>query len=258
MSPRSDGFTLSELLVAIAILGGLISLLFSVVDQTTRIWRTSEQRVDAFREARAALFTIARDLESMVASPDSDSDGAPDFNFFFANPDRAGKADITFSGIAEDTEGDRLFFLTALPHASQGNTAKSDVCGVGYYLDYVSGPQNSFKLFRYFIGSDETFVRLKTYVSGDSNVLMEASSATDESLARNVIHFKVIAYDESMTAISPWPKDRSPIAIDLSITAYGHSVANGFLNRSDWLNVANPRNRESKQTFTTRIRLPQR
>lgn len=255
---RISGFTLSELLVAMAILAGLIVLLFSVVDQTARVWNTSEQRVDAFREARAALFVISRDLENTITALDVDHDGTADFNSFFVNPDRNGVTDVTFSGVAEESEGDRLFFLTSQSSPAQGNTAKSDICAVGYYLDYVTGPQNSFKVFRYFINSDETFIRLKDYTEGVSPVLMQASSATDESLARNVIHFKVTAYDRSMAAVSPWPKDRAPASIELSLTAYGYSTAHGFLTRSDWLSTNRPRNLQTKQTFTTRIHLLQR
>lgn len=253
---RTPGFTLAELLVSMAILSGLILLLFSIVDQTTHIWSTSEQRVDAFREARAALYTIARDLESVISSPDADVDGAPDFNYFFVNPARTGVTDVTFTGVAEDAEGDRLFFLTSQSLSSQGNAAKNETCSVGYYLDYVPGQPNAFKLFRYFMNSNETFARLKDYTSGTSTVLMQASSATNECLARNVIYFSVTAYDNSMTAVSPWQKDHTPAAIELSITAYSYTAANSFASRSDWLDVTSPRNRRSKQTFTTRISLP--
>jgi type II secretory pathway component PulJ len=68
-------FTLVEVMVSVTILTGLIFLLFAVVDGTTRVWNQSEQRVDAFREARAALFVIARDLKSAVSAPDAVDEG---------------------------------------------------------------------------------------------------------------------------------------------------------------------------------------
>ncbi|MFV0415202.1 MAG: type II secretion system protein, partial [Chthoniobacterales bacterium] len=57
-SPRTlsrRGFTILELLVAITILSVLVVLLLSMLDNTTKLWRTNENRVESYREARAAL-----------------------------------------------------------------------------------------------------------------------------------------------------------------------------------------------------------
>ncbi len=264
----SPAFTLVELLVSMAILSGLIVLLFSVVDSTTQVWNKSEQRVDAFREARAALFVIARDLQTMVPAPDvSPFDGAADFKFFFVNPSRTGTTDVTFSGVANDTYGDRLFFLTAQSATAQTSGAKSDVCSVGYYLDYtapasaVSGTPSTFKLYRYFAESDRTFsgpsgtTGLKAYAATPptTTVLMQANSTTDEVLARNVVDFRVVAYDKDMKSLSPWDAKATPYAVDLSITAYNYSVANRLTTEAAWQN--NTTTAGAKQTFATRVYL---
>jgi prepilin-type N-terminal cleavage/methylation domain-containing protein len=260
---KRHGFTLTELLVAMAVFTGLILLLFSVVDQTTKAWRQSEQRVDAFREARAALFVIGRDLQSFVKAHDAaPADGAADFGYFFVNPDGIGNTDVTFSGVASDAEGDRLFFLTAQPGGAQNN-ARGEICSVGYYLNYSAPPANAmtgsrdyFTLHRYFRNSDGTFEPLRNYIAGSNPVLMHAASTVDEVLARNVVDFRVRAYRADGTSPSPWDQRETPAFIELSMTAYNYSVA-ARLERREWMQP--PAGAlASRQVFHTRVAVPRR
>ena len=64
MSPthKSRGFTLAEVLIATAITLLVVTLLFGVFSSVVSQWRSSDQRIDAFRDARAALLLITRDL----------------------------------------------------------------------------------------------------------------------------------------------------------------------------------------------------
>ena len=59
---KSRGFTLAEVLIATAITLLIVTLLFGVFSSVVSQWRTSDQRIDAFRDARAALLLITRDL----------------------------------------------------------------------------------------------------------------------------------------------------------------------------------------------------
>ena len=307
--PKNAAFTLTELLVSMAILSGLIVLLFAVVDGTTKTWNQSEQRVDAFREARAALFVISRDLQTMVPSPDvgpqpyptptptptttplptptpvPTPDGIADFSHFFVVndseylaahpevtfPQPSGGAQLGNRGTAGSGESDALFFMTALPVNAQAPNAnapqkpKSDVSLVGYYQRYdipptgaISGAPSTFKLYRYLENSDATFNRIKNFTANPptATVIISAPSVNDEVLARNVIDFRVKAYDETMTNIVPWDPKKTPHAVDISITAYNYSTANRFLDRADWMNFTSAKNAPSRQTFSTRVYLP--
>jgi prepilin-type N-terminal cleavage/methylation domain-containing protein len=260
---KKEAFTLTELLVAMAVFSGLILLLFSVVDQTTTAWRQSEQRVDAFREARAALFVIGRDLQSFIKAHDvAPADGVADFGYFFVNPDGSGNTDVTFSGVASNAEGDRLFFLTAQPGGAQNN-ARGEICSVGYYLNYSTPPANAmtgagnyFTLHRYFRNSDATFGPLQNYIAGSSSILMNAASTADEVLARNVVDFRVRPYRADGTSPSPWDTRETPAFIELSLTAYNYSVATR-LARNEWMRP--PAGAlASRQVFHTRVAVPRR
>src|SRR2546423_13799084 len=59
---RLAAFTLVEILVAIAIVVFVVLVLAQIISSAQAIWRHSEARTDAFREARAALHLMARDL----------------------------------------------------------------------------------------------------------------------------------------------------------------------------------------------------
>ncbi len=56
------GFTLIEILVAIAVLSVLMVLVFSVIEDTSRIWRRSTAKIEAFQDARNAFQLITRTL----------------------------------------------------------------------------------------------------------------------------------------------------------------------------------------------------
>ncbi len=57
-----QGFTLIEILVAIAVLSILMVLVFSVIEDTSRIWRRSTAKIEAFQDARNAFQLITRTL----------------------------------------------------------------------------------------------------------------------------------------------------------------------------------------------------
>lgn len=67
-SPRSkvEGFTLLEVLVSSAVLGILLLILLNSVTTSLSIWRVTEDRMGADREARSAFQMIADDLANAV------------------------------------------------------------------------------------------------------------------------------------------------------------------------------------------------
>lgn len=62
------GFTLVELLAAIALLLTLTAALFAIFNQTSKTWVLAEARTDTFQNARLALDLIARELGSLMVA----------------------------------------------------------------------------------------------------------------------------------------------------------------------------------------------
>jgi prepilin-type N-terminal cleavage/methylation domain-containing protein len=63
MRKHAHGFTIIELMLAVAIMGVIIYALFSVFNQTQRALRRSETDVDVAQRARAVMEMIAREVE---------------------------------------------------------------------------------------------------------------------------------------------------------------------------------------------------
>src|SRR4029453_8175040 len=78
--PRERAFTLAELLIATGITAIIVVLLGTMLGSLLNTASRSNQRIDAFREARAALQMIERDLSNLVRAqwnPDPFPNPAP-------------------------------------------------------------------------------------------------------------------------------------------------------------------------------------
>jgi len=121
------GFSLLEVLVASAILAIVLMVMLGVLTTTLNIWRATEGKGHADREARAAELLIAQDLANAV---------------MLADP-----------ALWPRVQNERLQFLSLKPLDYQSGPGDvGDVCFVEYYFD----KQNN-RLERVFLGSRETF-----------------------------------------------------------------------------------------------------
>lgn len=125
---RPAGFSLLEVLVASAVLSIVLMILLGALTTSLSLWRTTESKLAADREGRAAELLMADDLASVVVP---------------ANKDLWPRVD-----------GDTLQFLTLKPvdyQSKEGNN-KGDICFVEYRFDR---PNHVLK--RRFLSSEETF-----------------------------------------------------------------------------------------------------
>lgn len=268
------GFSLVELLVAVAVLSTLMVLLFGFFDQATQAWQASERKIDSFREARAALFYLRRDLQGMVVdenipwvmfnNPQAINDAPPPAGY---GPIRA--------GAPPTAHGDTLFFISRQSPEAQEAGSLGDLCAVGYYLVYssnlpagVSGIQGrSYKLHRYFKSSNSTWEQggatgtglrpfltaLSTQRALDRSSGLPATEAAaflatnqmlfaaanpvsaDEVLARNVINLFIRAYREDHSQIpTAGPVGEKPSFFEISLLALNNDTAAKLASQADW------------------------
>ncbi len=71
-SRYAEGFTLLEMLAAISIVAILSAILFGAFNQASKAWLLTENRVETFVQARAALDLFARDISQAVLRTNSD------------------------------------------------------------------------------------------------------------------------------------------------------------------------------------------
>ena len=252
LSKKSSAFSLLELLVAISVLCILLVILLNIVQGATNLWRTSENKVEAYREGRAALQIISSDLRHVLASTNT--------NFF--------RRDI--SSYPNSTN---VAFLATLPLSSQETNSLSDVCTVGYFLAYdnkspVSGitGRQSYNLYRYFVESNETFAKLSDS-SGPADVLDFDPSRPPEILARNVVGFKATYFiTNGPGSFTTWTQSAAtpmPDIVEIQLTAVNNERTMRFGARGasgEWDafsgNTNSPDYLKNTKTFTTRINIP--
>lgn len=264
-----NAFTLLELLVAMAVLAILVVLLLNMVDSATKLWRINENRVEGFREPRAALGIISRDLKTAIAGTNT--------NFFQLND-----LDYVPAGATAGSNASHVFFLSAMPKNAQWSSNaianRSDLCQVGYFVGYgktsvsSNAPVNTLNLYRYFLSSDDTYGLLKdtnsaTYPFPAASTLV-LSDRNVELLARNIVSFQVRGFQSVgitnttnfvvtpvLTNYVSSPNAAMPDLVEITITAINQDAAKKLPSQSSWSNTNAAPIRDSIQTFTTRLRL---
>ncbi len=238
-------FTLLELLVAMAVLSLLVVVLMGMVDSATKLWRANENRVESYREARAALNLIAGDLKVALSSKNT--------NYFSTN--------IASEFGASTTDG-AIFFLAALPQSSQDQgSSLGDVCQVGYYLKYGksglgSAQQNTYGLYRFFRESNATFTNLL-----NNSGLFLNSTTNVELLARNIPSFTLNYFSvDTNGIITPWLQTTNspvPSFVEVQITAYNNDAAKKLLDPIAWKDTNSTTFRQNTRVFTARVPIRQ-
>lgn len=247
----SSAFTLIELLVAMTVLILLSTILFSMVDSATRMWRDSESRVESYREARAAVNLFARDLNNSIVTSNT--------NWFSA-----------------DTEGTsknpgHIAFLTALSPKAQRTEDLSDICAVGYALEWDNpnplnpGAPARYSLYRYLRFSNPTFSDyLANSNTSVANIFANPPPAgtVRELLARNIANVKTTLYytnaGGNLTTNAATPND-IPVMVEYTVTAVNEKAAARFGdNPNFWKDTNSAVFKENSQSFTTRIPVQKR
>lgn len=283
---RVRGFSLLELLVATAVLSTMMVLLFGFFDQATQAWQTSERKVDAFREARAALFFLRRDLQAMVVDEH--------LSWVFYNDPQA--VPPAYGSIVAKAppraHGDTLFFISRQSPEAQKSGSRGDLCAVGYYLHFspdltvaeagTGRIRSTYKLHRYFQSSDEAwerggqgllpFLRARaTQPATPADALLRSSQllffpanpvAEDEILARNVINLFIRAYDSANTLLpADGPLLTRPAYFEISLLALNNDTAAKLASQEQWhapadFNSRSQLLRENAREFRLRVNLP--
>ena len=110
--PAAPGFTLIEVLVSSAVLAIVLAVMFSALSTSMSLWRNTDNKIVADREARAVELLLARDLANVIMP------AAPTF----------------WPRVTNINNVSYLKFLTATPADAQPATTanKGDVCYVEY------------------------------------------------------------------------------------------------------------------------------
>ncbi len=212
---RSEcAFSLVELLVACLLFMLLAVALLSAFTHIASSYQGTQARADTFREGRAALQLMERDLKTMVPHSSKPSS---------TNTMRTLQI--------ESTPNPFVGFLARIPpNAQPAGSNPSDVCIVGYFLDSeVRDDREIPSLYRILIPSSETFTRL---TSGSTNPLnsadRSASTPYTEPIATHVTSFEVKALDSTLMEIANPMVSTNIAYVEISFELIGSRVAQSY------------------------------
>ena len=147
----SGSFTLVEILAATGILSILMTIMFGILQQTSRAWQAANRRVEASQVARLAMDQIASDLENCVAVAQANvlvpGRGTPTnyaYGFFHSNQPSMNQSWLPAS-INISRPNDFIFVVT--PYQASLNLGSGDLCEVGYIPVFVAS-QTGFSTMR--------------------------------------------------------------------------------------------------------------
>jgi prepilin-type N-terminal cleavage/methylation domain-containing protein len=158
ISKTRRGFTLMELMVAMAITALIVTVLVSITSIALDTWNRSRAEVRASRQAKSMADSLARDFEALVTRRGNN------FEWLYA------KSETTLPGPSSNpsSNASELIFFTGATDRYDGkiNTPDDkggDVSCVAYRLEYqdpIQGVDNDFStftLYRKLVNPDETF-----------------------------------------------------------------------------------------------------
>ncbi|MEP6810800.1 MAG: type II secretion system protein [Chthoniobacterales bacterium] len=287
-SRRAVAFTLVELLVAVAIVAFLVVILAQIISSAEGIWRHAEARTDAFRDARAALELMSRDLRVALTN-----DRAPVLsleNVFIQSSDPS----------AGPTSNQQIYALVPAKNVGDpaaagpsptATPARTDICAVGFYCSWDS-TRHAYVLRKHVLQSNPTFTRLQSAFGAPTPTPPPSPSpaptglpvlpgavylpsdpttnpAEDEIIAAYIWDLKCVPYDNvngTLTAQTTYPivyRATLPQFIQVSFKAISPQAARQLsaqnIAPADWFNTASPVYKNQilplAQTFSTRIHL---
>jgi prepilin-type N-terminal cleavage/methylation domain-containing protein len=232
VSPRR-GFTLVELLVGTAITALIVVMLGTMFASLTNTSLRTNQRIDAFRDARAALQMIERDLSGLVRNQ-RDATGTA-----LTLP----SAYFVLKDMYDDPAAgnQQMYALIAAKNSGSG-----DLCAVGYYCRW-DAQRHAYSLNRFFTDSTATYSRLAGSVGYASDAVLYTpdpaatapASVKDEVLASYVWNLHIDTYDAAGALLSAYPlvcdrsatsNDALPAAIEVSFRAISPNAARALIS----------------------------
>ena len=161
------GFTLMELIVAMAITTIIVTVLVSITSMALDTWNRSRSELRASRQAKSMIDTMARDFESLVVRKSNTNEWLSAVVETTAEMAKIGDN-------IKSTNASKLVFFTAATDrydgelngadgiAGNSDDPAGDVSCVAYELKYrdpigASGSVNTFVLNRLLVNPDDTF-----------------------------------------------------------------------------------------------------
>lgn len=240
------GFTLIEILAAVAILGLMALFLGRIFSESSRIWKLGSKRVESNGSGRAAIEFIARELNGAIV------DDKLEFEL------RSDADSVQFGSVTDVNRSDRLTFATAT-HAPMLNSNRN------YQARQVR--MTTFRVMKSVEYASTNYVLLQhnwyspsapqfdcyvdpNWTSGFDGLTTLANSSI---IAQNVRNFEVFVYNNKGQSIPNYKSwiDGPPAFVDIYLEVLAEDD-----NRKANLGLASKDLQRMTRRFHTRVNLP--
>jgi prepilin-type N-terminal cleavage/methylation domain-containing protein len=224
---RSRGFTLIELMVAMAITTVIVTVLVSITGVALDTWQRGRAEIRASRQAKSMLDTMAKDFESLV------SRRGTKFEWLYSKVE----SELPGPSANMSSNAAELIFFTAATDRYLGEIGSEkdlggDVSCVSYQLAYqdpVQGTEeensSTFVLYRKLVNPDETFEQLLG--KEDLKAAFQSFEATvkdvENFVCENVYQF-TLTYLVEVTQTTGTTTTTVPVRVTLGETGAGKEL----------------------------------
>lgn len=255
MAQGSGSFTLTEILAATAILSVMFTIMFSILQQTSKGWQAANRRVEASQVARLTMEQIATDLQntfvfsgSNISLPGRTNTTNYSFGFFHTNVSDPSTSwwggGTAASGVNTNLNSvpntDAIFVASVYPPSV--NRESPDLCEAGYILVYVVNGQGTVNMRgnRYFLLRHLPLRSLGTASGGAYRPTNDFFRTTNwyatpaginvsdrNPILENCLHFdlKFISATNA-TPVVQWTNNSSlPLAVDITLAVVDEKTA---------------------------------
>lgn len=227
------GFSLVELLTAMAITSLMMFALLSLVGQSSTNYRISQRKVSAIADSRALFHFLENDLSSRVGNTK-----------FFLRTNPANHSEFAFIRTRD----------------AQDSNATGDLATCVYYVAYSNDDANSGspKLFRRTLDGPSTQRLLE---QGNAATFPATDPTMDDPIAYNIVRFEVRPLRRAADGSwQPWldTATTAPEVLEITLDLTDDFSAQRLSQEAQWLALANPTNpqrRETVRRHTHRITL---
>ena len=220
-SATKRGFTLMELMVAMAITTIIVTVLVSITSIALETWNRSRAELRASRQAKSIIDTMARDFESLVTRRGNTSEWLS-----------AVSSTTAIGESVKSSNASKLVFFTAatdrydgkigIPNVDNGG----DVSCVAYSLEYrnpIDSGASDFKTFvlnRVLVNPDRTFKDLlgKTDSANSLDSVFSGLSGVDLSDPKNFLGENIYQFSLSFHVQITDTTQVPPVQVSLPIT----------------------------------------